>query len=42
MAFNEITEGFRDDNEARTEKLESFLIEEAIKAGVVKVQRWKL
>ena len=34
--FKEITDEFRDDNERKTERVEEFLLEEAIAAGVVK------
>ena len=34
--LNEITEKFHGDNETRTERVEKFLIEEAMTAGVVK------
>jgi hypothetical protein len=34
--FNDITEKFHGDNETRTERVEKFLIEEAMAAGVVK------
>jgi hypothetical protein len=37
--FNNITMKFREDNELRTEQLETFLIEEAIQAGVVKMHK---
>jgi hypothetical protein len=33
--FQQITEEFRHDNERRTERVEEFLVEEAIEAGVV-------
>ena len=36
--FNEITQTYKDDNELRTQKVEEFLVDEAIKAGVVKVK----
>ena len=34
--FNDITEKFHGDNETRTARVEKFLIEEAMAAGVVK------
>ena len=34
--FQQISEEFRDDNERKTERVEEFLLEEAIAAGVVK------
>ena len=34
--LNEITEKFHGENETRTERVENFLIEEAMAAGVVK------
>jgi hypothetical protein len=34
--LNEITEKFHGENETRTERVEKFLIEEAMAAGVVK------
>ena len=34
--LNDITEKFHGDNETRTERVEKFLIEEAMAAGVVK------
>jgi hypothetical protein len=34
--FNELSVKFHDDNETRTQRVEEFLIEEAITAGVVK------
>ncbi len=34
--FQQITEEFRNDNERKTERVEEFLLEEAIEAGVVK------
>jgi hypothetical protein len=34
--LNEISDQYHDDNEKRTERVEEFLIDEAMKAGVVK------
>jgi hypothetical protein len=36
--FNEITQAYKDDNELRTQKVEEFLVDEAINAGVVKAK----
>jgi hypothetical protein len=38
VKFDEITNAYKDDNEQKTQQLEEFLIEEAIKAGVVKAK----
>jgi hypothetical protein len=35
--LNQITAEFKEDNELRTEKLEAFMIDEGIQAGVIKV-----
>ena len=40
--FNNITMECRDNNELRTERIETFLIEEAIQAGVVKMHKHKI
>jgi hypothetical protein len=40
--FNKITRDYKDDNELRTERLETFLIDEAIQAGVVKIRKHKI
>jgi hypothetical protein len=39
IELDNITREYRTDNALRTEKLETFLIEEAISAGVVKVHK---
>jgi hypothetical protein len=40
--FNRITTKYREENELRTEKIETFLIEQAIKAGVVIARKQKI
>jgi Asp-tRNA(Asn)/Glu-tRNA(Gln) amidotransferase C subunit len=40
--FNRITEQFKDNNDLRTEKIETFLINEAMLAGVVRKHEHKI
>ena len=40
--FKKITRDYKDDNELRTALLETFLIDEAIQAGVVKIRKHKI
>lgn len=40
--FKKITRAYEDENALRTERVETFLVEEAIRAGVVKICKHKI